>query len=108
MRASKGFWIVVSYALILAFFGFIGYKAGGSVVSLLAGSFSAVLLLVASVGLLYQKKWGSYLLWISLSAITLLFFFRGYMTHKPVPIFLSVLSAAVFVTLLLRNPSSKS
>jgi len=107
MIVPKGFWIILGYAAALLFFGIIGYKTG-SVVSLIAGASCSFLLLIACGGLLFQKRWGSYLLWTLMSLMTLMFIVRGSITHKPIPIFLAILSLAVFVALLVRNPSSKS
>lgn len=108
MRIPQGFWIILSYTAILLLSGFIGYKVSGSAISLVAGTSFAVLLLIALGGLVYQKRWGAPFLWVLMTLISSMFVVRGFMTHKPVPIFLAVLSVAVIVALLIRNPSSKS
>ncbi len=107
MRLPQGFWIIVGYAAALLFAGFIGYKTG-SIISLVAGAACSLLLLIACGGLVFQKRWGAPFLWTLKVLITLMFIIRGSITHKPIPIFLAVLSVAVFVALLIRNPSNKS
>jgi uncharacterized membrane protein (UPF0136 family) len=108
MKRPPGFYITLSYAVLLVFFGMIGYKAGGSAMSLVAGSTFGVLLVVASVGRLYRKLWGTYLLWSSMITVTAVFMIRASLTHKPVPIFLSLISLGVFVALLVRTLVKKS
>jgi uncharacterized membrane protein (UPF0136 family) len=79
--------ILIVYAITLIAFGLIGYCKTGSLPSLLAGTISGILLLIARN---HRKS-----LLFLLTLVTLMFTIRAVMTYKTMPIAFALLSGVI-------------
>ena len=103
MKDKISFWTVLAYAICLIVFGYAGYYNKGSAMSLISGGTFGILLLISCFGMYRNKKWGLKAAPILTAVLTVLFAFRGIASHKPVPIVLTCISAAVLILLLIRR-----
>lgn len=90
------------YATLLIVFGFIGFYNGRSLISLLSGGVSGLILFGCSFGMKKNRK--NYTLGAILCTTLLMasFFFRALASHKTLPIVFASLSLCIFLTLFYR------
>ena len=75
-------YIVFIYAVLVGLGGFAGYRAAKSLPSLIAGTLSSLLLLVAAYGMRTGQQWGLPLA-VALTLFLLIFFSLRYMRSSP-------------------------
>ncbi len=92
-------WLILVNGMIVACFGFFGYRNTGSLPSLYAGVGSGILLIGGAVGLLAQKRFGKILSLTATAMLTLLFAYRYAIAGKFFLAALGALNAASFIAL---------
>jgi uncharacterized membrane protein (UPF0136 family) len=96
-------WCVLIYGLILIGLGYWGYHKGGSITSFYAGGGFGALLVLSSLFMFAQKRFGAYSALTLTLLLTGLFGIRYSITHKNVPAILAVLSGAMLLFLMAQT-----
>lgn len=91
---------VLIYALFLIVYGYIGYTKTGSLISLLSSFGFGGALLVCCFGMYLQKRWGYKAAIFLSSLLVILFSVRWILTHKTVPMVLTIASVLALFFLL--------
>ena len=94
--------VVMIYGIAILILGMIGYVHSGSTVSLMAGLGSGILLILCSLAIFSKNKLGAYIAVILSLFLTALFSYRYTITAKGLPAILALLSAGIFLFLMVR------
>ncbi|MFP4134163.1 MAG: TMEM14 family protein [Halothece sp.] len=86
---------VIVYGVLAIVGGVMGYKTAGSKVSLISGSLSGVILLVAGIASLLGQGWGLILGSIVSAVLIIVFLSRLWKTRKFMPAGLMIIAGAV-------------
>lgn len=86
---------VILYGVLAMVGGVIGYKTAGSKVSLISGSISGVVLLVAGIASLLEQGWGLTLGSIVSAILIIVFLSRLWKTRKFMPAGLMIIAGAI-------------
>lgn len=100
-------YLVALFAILILIGGMIGYYFAGSYASLLSSSISGLLLLIASMALLRNLKWGYYLALVLSATLALFFLNRFIHIWTWVPFFMTCVSVAVFTRLWVNKAEPK-
>ena len=100
-------WSVLIYGLLLIGLGYLGYYQAGSMISLYAGGGFGLLMVLCSLLMFGNIRWGSYVALTFSVLLTALFSIRYSMTGKGLPATLAVLSAAMLLFLLAQTTKWK-
>ncbi len=86
---------VIVYGVLAIVGGVMGYKSAGSKVSLISGSISGVILLVAGIASLLEQDWGLTLGSIVSAVLIIVFLSRLWKTRKFMPAGLMIIAGAI-------------
>lgn len=100
-------WSVLIYGLILVGLGFYGYIQSASKVSLYAGAGFGGLLILSSIAMFANQKWGGLIALALTLSLTAIFAYRYSITTKAIPAILAVLSGFMLLFLLSQATSWK-
>jgi uncharacterized membrane protein (UPF0136 family) len=108
--------LVIAYGMLTLLGGIIGFVKAGSLLSLVTGTFSGMLLILSAVAMLKNYTLGSLFAILLSASIGIFFCYRFALTQSMMPAGLMVLLSALVVTTLLiskgapscREKSSKS
>lgn len=95
--------IVFFYGLLILAGGVLGYYLQGSSSSLYAGAGFGVLLLLSSILMFCQNRFGFYAAVVFALSLTIVFGIRYFKTGKELTAAFALLSAAIFVFLLVES-----
>ncbi len=95
-------YIVLFYGLIIGISGIIGYWKGSNI-SLYMGMGFGSLLMLSSIPMFANKKWGLPIALILNIALTIVFSLRFIKTHSPTPGILALISICVLLYLGLEK-----
>ncbi|QDZ40243.1 hypothetical protein FRE64_09945 [Euhalothece natronophila Z-M001] len=90
---------VIVYGVLAIVGGVMGYKSAGSKVSLISGSISGVILLLAGIASLLEQDWGLILGSIVSAVLIIVFLSRLWKTRKFMPAGLMIIAGAVVLVL---------
>ena len=90
---------VIVYGILALVGGVMGYKSAGSKVSLISGSISGVILLLAGIASLLEQDWGLILGSIVSAVLIIVFLSRLWKTRKFMPAGLMIIAGAVVLVL---------
>jgi len=95
--------LLLFYALFILIGGIIGHARAGSTASLVMGLVFGILLLIATVAMYSQKRWGTYFALALTFILDIFFSWRYLSTYKfNPPGLLSLLSLSVLIALALH------
>ena len=93
-------WAVLVYGIFVALLGIVAYQGKHSVVALIMGGSSGVLLVIAALLMFSQKKSGSSIAIGLTLLLTITFSYRYFVSEQTTPAVLAVLSAGILLFLL--------
>lgn len=100
-------WSVLIYGLLLIGLGYWGYHLKGSMISLYLGLGFGAVLLLSSLLMFLEVKFGAYVAVIVTMILTVTFGVRYSLTHKGVPAIMAVLSGGMLLFLLAKTAKWK-
>lgn len=86
---------LILYGVLAIVGGVIGYKTAGSKVSLISGSISGVILLIAGIASILEQGWGLTLGSIVSAILIVVFISRLWKTRKFMPAGLMIIAGAI-------------
>lgn len=96
-------WTVLIYGLFITILGYLGYSLTGSTMSLYMGSGLGLLLILSSILMFYQIRFGSYAALFLTFTLLATFATRYSLTGKWLPATLAVFSGLMLLFLLSRT-----
>jgi uncharacterized membrane protein (UPF0136 family) len=103
MIKKSSSWTALIYGLILIWLGYLGYHDAGSRISFYMGGGFGALMILSSLLMFRQIKFGAYSAVFLSLILTATFSLRYSLTQKELPAILSVISAGTFLFLLIRT-----
>ncbi|MBO3458175.1 hypothetical protein G7B40_017585 [Aetokthonos hydrillicola Thurmond2011] len=100
---TLGIVAALAYGILAIVGGVIGYKQASSLVSLISGSITGLLLLVAAIIQIQGQSWGLSLAVIITSVLVVFFAFRLAKTRKFMPAGLMTILGVVALTMMLSQ-----
>lgn len=101
-------WIVLLYALIILLGGIIGFREAHSLPSLIAGSVSAILLLLCASGMFKKSVLAYTFSIIFIMLLTCFFGYRFMLTSKFMPSGMMLIVSALALIFVLRQRKRKT